>query len=77
MPDRPQLAVRLSGDRAVPVQAIALYEESSRQMKSRIADWTTYKQAKLPALNQTLREGNFDPIAISEIEQEVDFMISR
>jgi hypothetical protein len=66
-----------SGDRAVPAQAIAVYQESSQQMKVRIVDWTAYKQAKLPALNQMLREGNFAPIAISEIEQQVDVLISR
>jgi photosystem II stability/assembly factor-like uncharacterized protein len=66
-----------SGDRAVPAQAVALYEESRRQVKARIADWTAYKQAKLPALNQMLRDGNVAPIAISQIEQEVDSLLSR
>lgn len=66
-----------SGDRDVPAQAIALYEESSRQVKARITDWTAYKQTKLPALNQVLREGNLAPIAISAIEQEVDTLLSR
>jgi photosystem II stability/assembly factor-like uncharacterized protein len=66
-----------SGDRAVPEQAIALYEESSQQVKARIAEWTSFKQAKLPTLNQKLREGNLSPIGIAEIEQEVEFLISR
>jgi hypothetical protein len=28
-------------------------------------------------LNQKLREGKFDPIATSEIEREVEFLMSR
>jgi hypothetical protein len=71
------LRVVESGDRAVPSQAIALYEESSRRVKAAIAKWTTFKQRKLPQLNQKLREGKFGPIAISEIEMEVQFLMSR
>ena len=66
-----------SGDRAVPSQAIALYKESSRHVQARIADWMSFKQSRLPQLNQKLREGNQAPIAISEIEHEVEFLISR
>jgi photosystem II stability/assembly factor-like uncharacterized protein len=66
-----------SGDRAVPSQAIALYHESHEQIKARIAEWTSFKQSKLPQLNQKLRDGKLAPIAISEIEREVDFLISR
>jgi photosystem II stability/assembly factor-like uncharacterized protein len=66
-----------SGDRAVPSQAIALYRESHEQIKVRIAEWTSFKQSKLPQLNQKLRDGKLPPIAISEIEREVDFLISR
>jgi hypothetical protein len=58
-----------SGDRAVPAQAIALYKESSQQMKAPIAEWNSFKQEKLPQLNQKLRDGNLTPIAISDIEQ--------
>ena len=61
----------------MPSQAIALYEESSQRAKQGIAKWATFKQTKLPQVNQKLREGKFDPIAISEIEQEVQFLMSR
>jgi photosystem II stability/assembly factor-like uncharacterized protein len=71
------LRVVESGDRTVPSQAIALYEESSQQIKERIAEWTSFKQTKLPELNQKLREGNTAPIAISEIEQEVEFLMTQ
>jgi hypothetical protein len=66
-----------SGDRAVPSQAIAVYKESRQQVKARIAEWSTFKQTRWPQLNQKLREGKLAPIAISEIEQEVEFLISR
>jgi hypothetical protein len=61
----------------VPSQAISLYEESSQRVKGSIAEWTTFKQMKLPQLSQKLREGKFDPIAISEIELEVQVLMSR
>jgi photosystem II stability/assembly factor-like uncharacterized protein len=65
------------GDRAVPAQAIDVYEESSQSVKIGIAKWTKFKETNLSQLNQKLREGNLPPIAISEIEQEVEFLISR
>ncbi len=71
------LRVVESGDRAVPSQAIAVYRESSQQVKARIAEWTEFKQTRLAQLNQQLREANLAPIAISEIEQEVDLSMSR
>src|SRR6266478_3863276 len=63
------LRVVESGDRAVPSQAIAVYQESSQQVKARIAEWAGFKQTKLAQLNQQLREANFAPIAIAEIEE--------
>jgi photosystem II stability/assembly factor-like uncharacterized protein len=71
------LRVVESGDRAVPSQALALYDESSGRMRARMAEWTTYKQTKLAALNQKLREAKLAPIAISEIEREVEFLMTR
>ena len=71
------LRVVESGDRAVPSQAIAVYQESSPQIKARIADWARFKQTRLAQLNQQLREANFAPIAIAEIEQQVESLTSR
>ena len=65
------------GERAVPSQAIAVYEQSSQQIKVRIGEWATFKQTRLPQLNQRLRETNLAPIMIGEIEQEVEFLMSR
>jgi hypothetical protein len=43
----------------------------------RIAEWTQFKQTTLAQLNQQLREANLTPIAIAEIEQQVEFLMSR
>ncbi len=71
------LRVIESGDREVPSQAIAVYKEGSQRVKVGISGWNIFKQEKLPPLNQKLREGNLAPIAISEIEQEVQFLMAR
>jgi hypothetical protein len=71
------LRVVESGDRAVPSQAIAVYQESSQQVKVRFAEWARFKQMRLAQLNQQLREANFAPIAIAEIEEQVEFLTSR
>jgi photosystem II stability/assembly factor-like uncharacterized protein len=71
------LRVVEGGDRAVPSQAVALYNESSKRVKVGIAEWTTFKQTKLSQLSQKLREANLSPITISEIEREVEFLMSR
>jgi hypothetical protein len=71
------LRVVEGGDRVVPSQVIAVYQESSQQVKTRIAEWMQFKQTKLTQLNQQLRKANFAPVAITEIERQVDFLISR
>jgi photosystem II stability/assembly factor-like uncharacterized protein len=71
------LRVVEGGDRAVPSQAMAVYVESSQRIKEGIAEWASFKQTKLPRLNQRLRETNLAPLAISEIEQEVRFLMTR
>ena len=71
------LRVVEGGDRIVPSQAIALYNESAQRVKAAIAEWSEFKTTKLPRLNQKLSEANLAPIAISEIEQEVQFLMSR
>ena len=71
------LRVVESGDRAVPSQAIAVYKESSQQAKTGIAEWNQFKQKQLAQLNQQLGKANLSPIAITEIEREVEFLMSR
>jgi photosystem II stability/assembly factor-like uncharacterized protein len=71
------LRVVESGERATPSQAIALYEESSQRVNTCVTEWTAFKQIRVPQINQKLREAKFAPITISEIEEEVEFLVSR
>jgi hypothetical protein len=71
------LRVAEGGDRAVPSQAIAVYKESSPPIKARIAEWAQFKQTTLVQLNEQLRKSNLAPIAVAEIEQQVEFLVSR
>jgi hypothetical protein len=60
------LRVAEGGDRAAPSQAVAVYEESSRQVKARIAEWTRFKQTRVQQLNQQLRASKVGPLAIAD-----------
>jgi len=44
---------------------------------ARLSEWTAFKQTRLRELNQQLRDANLTPIDIADIEQEVEFLISR
>jgi photosystem II stability/assembly factor-like uncharacterized protein len=57
------------GERAAPSQAIAVYQESSRTARVCVGEWATFKQTKLPQLNQHLREANLSPIAMPGARQ--------
>jgi hypothetical protein len=71
------LRVVEGGDRPAPSQATAVFNESSRQIKARVDEWTTFKRTKLPELNRELRQANLPPIAVAEIEKELEFLSSR
>jgi photosystem II stability/assembly factor-like uncharacterized protein len=71
------LSVVESGDRATPSQAIAVYNQSSPEVKAAIAEWSHYKTDRLPQLNRKLVEEHLAPVAISEIEQGVEYLMSR
>jgi photosystem II stability/assembly factor-like uncharacterized protein len=60
------LRVVESGDRAVPSQARALYQESSQRAKTRIAQWKQFKETNLRQLNQKLRESGLTSISVVE-----------
>jgi len=71
------LGVVESSDRAIPSQAIALYEESGKAVKARIAEWTQLKTGALSQLNDQLKQAKLTPVAIAEIESEVEYFMSR
>jgi hypothetical protein len=58
------LRVVENGDRVAPSQAIAVYQESSRQVKARIAEWDHFKHTQLENLDQQLRQANLPPVRI-------------
>ena len=62
-----QSALRVveSGDREVPSQAVAVYEDSSQQAKARRLEWKNFKNTTLPQLNELLRKANLSPIVIA------------
>ena len=71
------LSVAESGDRAIPSQALAVFRLASEQAKQRIAEWAEIKKSRLPQLNQQLHDANLTPVAISEIEREVEYLMTR
>ncbi|MGA8025789.1 MAG: glycosyl hydrolase, partial [Bryobacteraceae bacterium] len=49
-------------DRTPPSQVIALYQETSKTLQARLADWGKLKRETLPGLNQQLRQAGLTPI---------------
>jgi hypothetical protein len=62
------LRVVEGGDRAVPSQAIAVYNEFNQRVKAGITEWSEFKNTKLPLLNKKLSEANLAAISISKVE---------
>ena len=71
------LKVVEGGDRTVPSQAITLYEQASQAMNQRSKEWSEFKKNQLPELNRKLQGANLAPIAIAEIEREVEYLMTR
>ena len=61
----------------MPSQAIAVYKESSEQIKECTAEWDALKETKIPLLNRLLRDKNLSPVTISEIDDELENVMSR
>ena len=71
------LRVVEGGDRTTPSQAIELYHQSAEAADARIADWTKLKSTELPQLNKALERTDVAPIQISQIELEVESVMSQ
>jgi len=71
------LRVVESSDRAIPSQALELYQESDKAARARIDEWTKFKSTQLIQLNDSLQRAGVKAIQISEIEQEVDRLMSQ
>jgi photosystem II stability/assembly factor-like uncharacterized protein len=64
-------------DRTPPSQVIALYQQASKALKARFADWSALKKSAIPELNRQLRSVGLPAIEISQLEQEADESLSR
>jgi photosystem II stability/assembly factor-like uncharacterized protein len=66
-----------SSDRAVPSQAIELYQQSDEAAKVGIAKWTKLKSTHLAQLNAVLQKAGVAPIQISQMERELGDLLSK
>jgi len=57
-----------SGDRATPAQAVAVYQQSSQQIKRRIREWNDFREKQLPQINERLNRANVAPITVGGSE---------
>lgn len=71
------LRVVESSDRALPSQAIAVYEQADQAMKTRTAEWMQLKTGGLTQLNEQLKKAKLTPVPVAEIEREIEFYMSR
>ena len=66
------LRVVESSDRPVPAQALELYRESSAAAKQALAKWNDFKSKRLPELNRRLEGASLPPLAVAQIEREIE-----
>jgi photosystem II stability/assembly factor-like uncharacterized protein len=71
------LHVAESYDRTTPASAIEIYHQAHDAAAVASRRWAELKQRSLADLNQQLRMKSLQPIAISEIEQEVHYLMTR
>jgi photosystem II stability/assembly factor-like uncharacterized protein len=71
------LSVAESSDRAMPAQALEVYEEARTAAGQRIKEWAALKKGPIEKLNEQLKVQGLEPIAIAEIEREVYFLMTR
>ncbi|MBV8807740.1 MAG: hypothetical protein JO033_03625, partial [Acidobacteriaceae bacterium] len=66
-----------SADRTPPSQMITLYQQASTAAKARLAEWATFKQQTLPALNRQLEAAGIPRIQIAELDKEAADSLAR
>jgi photosystem II stability/assembly factor-like uncharacterized protein len=71
------LKVVESGHRAAPVQAVELYHQATQAFEARKSEWKKLKSGELAVLNQDLQKAGIPPLKVAEIEQEIDFLMTR
>jgi photosystem II stability/assembly factor-like uncharacterized protein len=66
------LRVVESSDRPVPAQAVELYHQSSAAMKLSLTKWDDFKSKRLPELNHQLEVVSLPPLAVAQIEKDIE-----
>jgi photosystem II stability/assembly factor-like uncharacterized protein len=61
------LRVVLSGDRAVPAQALEIYRLASAAMSARVEEWKVLKTGPLASMNEELTRAGLAPISTSGV----------
>lgn len=62
------LRVVESSDRTIPAQAVEAFHDASAAMKTAADEWAASKTSQLSPLNEQLKQANFQPIPIAEVE---------
>jgi hypothetical protein len=62
------LRVVESSDRTIPAQAVEAFHDASAAMKTAADQWAASKTSQLSPLNEQLKQANFQPIPIAEVE---------
>ncbi len=71
------LSVVESSSRTAPSQSLSVFEDADRAVKLRLDEWNEIKTNRLPQLNEQLKQAHLTPVAISEIEREVQYLMTR
>jgi hypothetical protein len=64
-------------DRVTPSQVVALYRESAKALKARVAEWDALKQGTLLRLNEQLRKAGLAAIEISETQVDAGQNVTK
>ncbi|HEY0760151.1 MAG TPA: hypothetical protein VGD59_12945 [Acidisarcina sp.] len=71
------LRVVESGHRETPASALVIYEQARKTAAEREKDWSRLKSIDVPRLNRQLEDLKLEPIQITEIEQQVEYLMTR
>jgi hypothetical protein len=66
-----------SSDRAIPAQTEELYQQAKAAAESKTVEWRRLKSGDLPQLNRELQQAGIAPVNISEIEEGVEYLMTR
>ena len=65
------------GNRETPPQAIELYRQAKQAFEQRAPEWQKLKTSDLPQVNLELQKSGEKLIKMSEIENEIDWLMTR